>query len=94
MTDSLRHYHLFMGAANAAPMQTMTITDYDTSIRQFLKLGKSVYGRYEYWNEGLNYQNLLKTSEFGEGAAMTIGMSSLCIQWIRCRKPCLSPSWN
>jgi hypothetical protein len=88
------HYHVFMGAANAAPMATAQIEDYDESIKQFLRLSKSVFGDNEYWAKDLSYGNLLVLSNFGDGGPMTLGTSGLCVQWTPCRNPCMSPSWN
>lgn len=89
------HYHVFMGVAQAAPMASITINDYDESIRKFLTLAKGVYGDQEFFRDGLNYQNLLIMSNFGEGAPMTLGIPGLCVQWFPCRQPkCMSPSWN
>lgn len=89
------HYHVFMGAANAAPMASEEIEDYDESIRKFLRLSKYVFGNDEYFSDGLNYQNLLQTTNFGDAKApMTLGTSVLCIQWTPCVHPCMSPSWN
>lgn len=90
----MTHYHLFMGAANAAPMVTTQIDDYDESIRKFLKLTKSLFGGNGPWRADLTYLNLLEVSEYGEGHKMTVGTEMLCAQWVRCRRPCLSPSWN
>lgn len=91
----MTHYHVFMGAANTAPMATSTIEDYDESIRKFMMLGKSVFGEHKYFQEGLDYKNLLLASNFGEDAGpITLGTSVLCVQWFPCRNPCLSPSWN
>jgi hypothetical protein len=89
------HFHVFMGAAHAAPMATSQFEDYDESIRIFLRLTRGIYGGQEYFSEGLNYKNLLQLSEFGNGGKpMTIGTDMLCVQWLPCRNPCLSPSWN
>jgi len=91
----MKHYHVFMGAANAAPMATVKIEDYDESIRNFLSLAKSIFGGVEYFAQGLNYPNLLQVSAFGESPRpMTIGTDMFCVQWLPCRNPCLSPSWN
>lgn len=91
----MTHYHVFMGVANASPMATVKIEDYDESIRIFLRLAKSVYGSERYFADGLDYPNLLKVSEYGNTIRpMTIGTDMLCIQWLPCRNPCLSPSWN
>lgn len=88
------HYHVFMGATHAAPMATAQIDDYDESIRIFLKLARDTY-KSEHFTEGLDYQNLLKVTGFGEAERpMTIGTDALCVQWAPCRTPCLSPSWN
>jgi hypothetical protein len=89
------HYHVFMGATHTIPMATAKIEDYDESIRKFLKLARDVYGRSEHFKVGLDYQNLLKVSDFGENPRpMTIGTDALCVQWAPCRTPCMSPNWN
>jgi len=89
------HYHVFMGAAQTAPMATTTIKDYDESIRIFLSLAKHVFGRDEYFSQGLDYKNLLETTRFGASTGpITLGTSILCLQWFPCRTPCFSPSWN
>lgn len=90
----MKHYHLFMGTAQAAPMATTTYYDYDESIRNFLRLSKEIYGTFEPWKDSLSYSNVLEASEFGDGPAMTVGTTWLCIQWVGCRNPCMSPSWN
>lgn len=89
------HYHVFMGAANAAPMASAKIDDYDESIRKFLRLCKGVYGQHEHFAGELNYPNLLQASGYGDAKMpMTLGTSALCIQWTPCVPPCMSPSWN
>ena len=89
------HDHVFMGAANAAPMASEERDDYVESIRKFLRLSKAVFGKVDFFAEGLNYQNLLQSSNFGEAKEpMTLGTSALCIQWTPCVHPCMSPSWN
>jgi hypothetical protein len=95
MTVSTVHYHVFMGAANAAPMASSTIKDYDESIRQFLRLSKGIYRGNDDFVEGLDYQNLLRVTGFGEGnQRMTIGTELLCVQWTPCPGKCITPSWN
>lgn len=91
-----KHYHVFMGAANTAPMAATTIKDYDESIRKFLSLSKSIFGREERFNTNLNYPTLLAMSGFGDAEEpMTLGTLNLCIQWCPCNyDKCMSPSWN
>jgi hypothetical protein len=86
------HYHVFMGAARSAPMQSTKIDDYDESIKKFLSLTKAVFGQWDIYE--LTFKNLLVASEFGKGFQMTLGNESLAVQWMRCRNPCMSPSWN
>jgi hypothetical protein len=86
------HYHIFMGAANVAPMQSTKIDDFDESIKQFSRLATAVFGDWEFYD--LSFKNLLVTSEFGAKQRMTLGTEMLCIQWHRCDSTCASPSWN
>lgn len=86
------HYHLFMGAAHTAPMQSTKIEDYTESIKQFSKLSKAVFGAWEHYD--LSFRNLMVASDFGENETMTLGTEKLCVQWVKCPGPCTSPSWN
>jgi len=89
------HYHVFMGAANAAPMATTQIDDYEESIRKFLKLSRSIFGYDEFWSKDLTMGKLLTVTNFGDSSMpMTLGTTGLCVQWTPCRHPCMTPSWN
>jgi hypothetical protein len=85
------HYHLFMGSVGSAPMQNVTFSDYDSSVRSFVHLCNDLYSDY---NHDITYVRALEATKFGEGDAVSVGTNILCVQWSKCTYPCLSPSWN